>query len=106
MSFIYPLPTTGSISWSDFLLDEDNFYLSEISEATAQRGRVREVLKEAKRTEGPKDYTKIINVILLISMIFFKFYLLILEHRFSANRQLVIIYHIYLALLIVLKEVN
>ncbi|EXX59168.1 hypothetical protein RirG_191380 [Rhizophagus irregularis DAOM 197198w] len=63
MSFIYPLPTTGSISWSDFLLDEDNLYLSEISEATAQRGRVREVLKEAKRTEGPKDYTKIINTI-------------------------------------------
>lgn len=73
MSFIYPLPTTGSISWSDFLLDEDNLYLSEISEATAQRGRVREVLKEAKRTEGPKDYTKIINVILLISIIFLNF---------------------------------
>ena len=62
MSFIYPLTTTGSISWSDFLLDEDNLYLSEISEATAQRGRVRAALKEAKRTEGPKDYTKIMKV--------------------------------------------
>ena len=62
MSFIYPLPTTGSISWSDFLLDEDNIYLNEISEATAQRGRVRAALKEAKRTEGPKDYTKIMKV--------------------------------------------
>ncbi|CAI2166098.1 17868_t:CDS:2 [Funneliformis geosporum] len=63
MSFIYPLPTTSTISWSDFLLDEDNLYLNRISEATAQRGVVRATLKEAKKTEGPKDYTKILKTI-------------------------------------------
>ncbi|CAG8676102.1 13794_t:CDS:2, partial [Acaulospora morrowiae] len=63
MSFIYPIPTTGSISFSDFLLDENNLYINEISDATAQRGRVRTVLKEANRTEGPIDYTKIISTI-------------------------------------------
>ncbi|CAG8610385.1 26025_t:CDS:10 [Dentiscutata erythropus] len=61
MSFIYPLPTTGTISFSDFLLDEDHLYLNEISEATAQRGRVRAVLKEANKAEGPKDYTKVMK---------------------------------------------
>ncbi|RHZ81352.1 hypothetical protein Glove_121g70 [Diversispora epigaea] len=64
MSFIYPIPTTGSISFSDFLLDEDNKYINEISEATAQRGRVRAVLKEANRTEEPKDYTKILKTVI------------------------------------------
>ncbi|CAG8504516.1 9015_t:CDS:10 [Funneliformis caledonium] len=42
--------------------DEDNLYLSRISEATAQRGVVRATLKEAKKT-GPKDYTKILKTI-------------------------------------------
>ena len=64
MSFVYPIPTTGTISFSEFLLDQNKLYLNEISEATAQRGRVRAVLKEANRTEGPIDYTKIMKVYL------------------------------------------
>ncbi|CAG8542782.1 1181_t:CDS:2 [Paraglomus occultum] len=63
MSFPYPLPTTGSISFADFLQDADNKYYTEISEATAQRGRLRLDLKEAKRAEGAKDYNKIIQAI-------------------------------------------
>ncbi|CAG8457420.1 4029_t:CDS:2 [Ambispora leptoticha] len=63
MSFIYPLPTTGSISFADYLLDTDNKYLNDISEATALRGRVRAVLKGAARTEGPKDYTNIMKTV-------------------------------------------
>ncbi|KAG9284243.1 hypothetical protein G9A89_002053 [Geosiphon pyriformis] len=63
MSFVYPLPTTGSISFADFLLDPDNKFLNDIAEATALRGRMRAVLKEAARTEGPKDYTNIMKVI-------------------------------------------
>ncbi|CAG8659399.1 14618_t:CDS:2, partial [Racocetra fulgida] len=63
MSFIYPLPTTGTISFSDFLLDENNSYINEISEATAQRGRVRAVLKEVNKTDGPKDYMNVMKVI-------------------------------------------
>ena len=64
MSFVYPIPTTVTISFSEFLLDQNKLYLNEISEATAQRGRVRAVLKEANRTEGPIDYTKIMKVYL------------------------------------------
>ncbi|CAH1767468.1 11501_t:CDS:2 [Entrophospora sp. SA101] len=63
MSFVYSIPTTGSISFSEFLLDQDKLYLNGISEATAQRGRVRAVLKEANKTEGPIDYTKIIKTV-------------------------------------------
>ncbi|CAG8502667.1 2796_t:CDS:2 [Ambispora gerdemannii] len=63
MSFVYPLPTTGSISFADYLLDTDNKYLNDISEATALRGRVRAVLKESARTEGPKDYTNIMKTV-------------------------------------------
>ncbi|CAG8793485.1 32059_t:CDS:2, partial [Racocetra persica] len=63
MSFIYPLPTTGTISFSDFLLDENNSYINEISEATAQRGRVRAALKEVNKTDGPKDYMNVMKVI-------------------------------------------
>jgi hypothetical protein len=99
MSYIYPLPTTGTISWSDFLLDENNLYLSEISEATAQRGRVREALKDAKRTEGPKDYTKIMNVIyiyFILIQILEIFLLIIFGNIEFLYRQLMIIYHIYL----------
>jgi hypothetical protein len=63
MSFNYALPTTGTISFADFILENDNMYLSDISESTALRGRLRAVLKAAKRTEGAnKDYTKIIKV--------------------------------------------
>lgn len=62
MSFIYPIPTTGSISFSDFILDESNSYINEISEATALRGRVRAALKEASRAEEP-NYTNIMKVI-------------------------------------------
>ncbi|CAG8495251.1 17127_t:CDS:2 [Cetraspora pellucida] len=63
MSFVYPLPTTGTISFSDFLLDENNLYINEITEATAQRGRVRATLKEVNKTDGPKDYMIVMKVI-------------------------------------------
>ncbi|CAG8719054.1 407_t:CDS:2, partial [Scutellospora calospora] len=52
-----------SISFSDFLRDEDNSYINDISEATARRGRVRAVLKEVNKAEGPKDYLKVMQTV-------------------------------------------
>ncbi|GAA5798808.1 hypothetical protein HPULCUR_004214 [Helicostylum pulchrum] len=63
MSYPYSLPTTGALSFTDYL-DIDTPYSSEISDATAQRGRVRTVLKELKKeTHSARDYQVIINTI-------------------------------------------
>ncbi|CAG8439755.1 528_t:CDS:10 [Funneliformis mosseae] len=56
------MPVVVRIPMKDAGIDEDNLYLSRISEATAQRGVVRATLKEAKKN-GPKDYTKILKTI-------------------------------------------
>jgi hypothetical protein len=62
MSYPYSLPTTGSLSFVDYL-ETATPYSSEISDATAQRGRLRTVLKELKK-ENPsaRDYQVIVNV--------------------------------------------
>lgn len=63
MSYPYSLPTTGALSFTDYL-ETDVPYSSEISDATAQRGRVRTVLKELKKeSHSARDYQVIINVI-------------------------------------------
>lgn len=62
MSYPYSLPTTGSLSFVDYL-ETTEPYTSEISDATAQRGRLRTVLKELKKeTHSTRDYQIIINV--------------------------------------------
>lgn len=62
MSFPYSLPTTGVLSFVDFL-ENASIYSSEISDATAQRGRLRTVLKELKKeTQSARDYQSLINV--------------------------------------------
>ncbi|KAL7309167.1 hypothetical protein PS15m_011280 [Mucor circinelloides] len=63
MSYPYSLPTTGSLSFVDYL-ETAGPYTSEISDATAQRGRLRTVLKELKKeTHSTRDYQIIINTI-------------------------------------------
>ncbi|KAI8646045.1 BRO1-like domain-containing protein [Parasitella parasitica] len=63
MSYPYSLPTTGSLSFVDYL-ESDGPYTSEISDATAQRGRLRTVLKELKKeTQSTRDYQSIINTV-------------------------------------------
>ncbi|KAI8879646.1 hypothetical protein K501DRAFT_256397 [Backusella circina FSU 941] len=63
MSYNYSLPTTGSLSFVDFL-ESVGPYSSEISDATAQRARLRAVLKELKKeTHSTRDYQIIINTI-------------------------------------------
>ncbi|KAJ3553450.1 hypothetical protein NP233_g12639 [Leucocoprinus birnbaumii] len=57
--YLYELPTTGAISFSDFCIDQstDKIYSTRILEATEARANVRAALKASKRTEdGTKDY--------------------------------------------------
>ena len=62
MSYTYSLPTTGAMSFVEFLKDV-GLYSSEISDATAQRGRVRTVLKGLKKeAQEVRDYRHIVNV--------------------------------------------
>lgn len=62
MSYPYSLPTTGALSFTDYL-ETASPYSSEISDATAQRGRLRTVLKELKKeSQSARDYQVIINV--------------------------------------------
>lgn len=62
MSYFYSLPTTGAMSFVDFLQNVGP-YSTEISDATAQRGRLRTVLKDLKRdSQETRDYRHILNV--------------------------------------------
>lgn len=62
MSYPYSLPTTGTLSFADYL-ENTASYSIEISDATAQRGRLRAVLKELKKeTQSTRDYQVITNV--------------------------------------------
>ncbi|ORX47424.1 hypothetical protein DM01DRAFT_1339055 [Hesseltinella vesiculosa] len=61
MSYQFYLPTTGAVSFSDFFEGE---YTSDISDASAQRGRLRTVLKgHKKESEDARDLASIINTI-------------------------------------------
>ncbi|KAG6375505.1 hypothetical protein JVT61DRAFT_3064 [Boletus reticuloceps] len=65
-SYIYELPTTGSISFSDFAIDttEGNVYTSRIADATQARANMRDVLKQSRRTDSEeRDYLRIIKVL-------------------------------------------
>ncbi|KAL1932439.1 hypothetical protein VTP01DRAFT_8117 [Rhizomucor pusillus] len=63
MSYTFSLPTTGPVSFVDYIQDVGK-YSSEISDATAQRGRVRTVLKEHKKQgQESRDYRYIMNAI-------------------------------------------
>ncbi|KAH0828007.1 hypothetical protein J3R83DRAFT_3654 [Lanmaoa asiatica] len=65
-NYIYELPTTGAISFSDFVIDttEGNVYTSRIAEATQARANVRGVLKQSRRTDSEdRDYLRVIKVL-------------------------------------------
>ncbi|KAJ6620820.1 BRO1 domain-containing protein [Mycena sp. CBHHK59/15] len=64
--YLYDLPTTGAISFSDFCTDgrADKLYSSHISEATQARADLRGVLKESKRAQdGEKDYLRLVKIL-------------------------------------------
>ncbi|CAG7854766.1 SubName: Full=Uncharacterized protein {ECO:0000313/EMBL:CCA66326.1} [Serendipita indica DSM 11827] len=63
-SYVYELPTTGNVVFSEFILDQTGQYSHAIGNATVARTNLRAVLKESKRTdEGEKDYLRIVKVI-------------------------------------------
>ena len=60
-SYLYELPTTGAISFGDFVYDQSASYISEVSETTEARANLRAALKESKRTDE-KDYLRLVKV--------------------------------------------
>lgn len=60
-SYLYELPTTGAVSFGDFLYDQSASYISAISDTTEARANLRAALKESKRTDE-KDYLKLVKV--------------------------------------------
>lgn len=67
-SYLYELPTTGAISFSDFCHDQGASYISDISDTTEARANLRAALKESKRTDdGEKDYLRLVKVCCICS---------------------------------------
>lgn len=61
--YLYDLPTTGAISFAEFLVDDNKKYTSQIAQATQVRASLRALLKETKRSEdGERDYIKVVKV--------------------------------------------
>ncbi|KAH0588743.1 pH-response regulator protein palC [Termitomyces sp. J132] len=64
--FLYELPTSGAISFSDFCNDltVNKRHVVDIPAATEARAAIRSVLKVSKRTEhGRKDYLQLVKVL-------------------------------------------
>lgn len=62
-SYLYELPTTGAISFSDFCYDQTASYVTEIAETTETRANLRVALKEYKRSDDDeKDYLRLVKV--------------------------------------------
>jgi len=62
-AYIFELPTTGSFTFADILIDKENKYAQAIANATAARASVRSVLKASKRAEdSQKDYLRLVKV--------------------------------------------
>jgi hypothetical protein len=64
--YVFQLPTTGSLSFSDYFADGLDVYTTQISEATQARANLRAVLKESKHTDGDKDYLKLLKASLIL----------------------------------------
>lgn len=60
-SYLYELPTTGAVSFSDYTYDQTASYIAEVSDTTEARANLRAALKESKRTDE-KDFLKLIKV--------------------------------------------
>ena len=63
--YVFELPTTGALSFSDFCLDQssDQQYGFRFAQVTEARANLRATLKDAKRTDGfDKDTLKLVKV--------------------------------------------
>lgn len=61
-SYLYELPTTGSLSYTDYCIDNTGSYANDISDATQARANLRAALKESKHSEGEKDFLSLVKV--------------------------------------------
>ncbi|KAI0335129.1 hypothetical protein GY45DRAFT_1241659 [Cubamyces sp. BRFM 1775] len=63
-SYLYELPTTGAISFSDVCVDPTATYITDIADTTEARANLRVALKENKRTDqNEKDYLRLVKVL-------------------------------------------
>ena len=63
--YVYELPTTGAISFSDFCEDQtsNRRHLAHLPAATEARANLRAVLKDSKRTDhDQKDFLCLVKV--------------------------------------------
>ena len=67
--YLYELPTTGAISFTEVCVDEANRYTTHLAAATSARASLRAALKESKRTDGEKDYLKLVKVVVLLPLL-------------------------------------
>jgi hypothetical protein len=59
--FLFELPTTGALSFADFISDPTGTYTVQLAEVTQARANLRAVLKESKRTDE-KDWLRLVKV--------------------------------------------
>ena len=61
--YAYELPTTGSFSFADVFTDLTGTHTSSLADATQARACLRGLLKESKRTDGDKDYLRLVKTL-------------------------------------------
>ncbi|KAA1475171.1 hypothetical protein DENSPDRAFT_782930, partial [Dentipellis sp. KUC8613] len=64
MSYIFTLPTTGSLSFADnYTSTPGNAHAADIAQTTQLRASLRALLKESRHTDGEKDYMKLVKIL-------------------------------------------
>ncbi|KAF8332653.1 uncharacterized protein EI90DRAFT_3122400 [Cantharellus anzutake] len=59
---VFELPTTGSVSFQDIIIDPSSAYGARLDGASSARASVRAILKESKRS-GDRDFLKVLKVL-------------------------------------------
>ena len=69
--YLFELPTTGAVTFSEFCIDlsVEEAYTFHFSDATQARANLRGILKGSKRTDhNEKDYLSLVKVFLFMSL--------------------------------------
>ena len=62
MPYLFELPTTGVVSFSDLCADNTGTFASRLADATSARATIRGVLKEVKRAGDERDFLHVVKV--------------------------------------------
>lgn len=68
--FVFELPTTGSVCFQDVVVDSNDAFSTCLDEASSARANVRTVLKETKRSDGERDFLRVLKVFIYTLIIF------------------------------------